>query len=134
VQLEMRHLQPLLCYEGEIRQALSSILLNAVDAMAHGGTLRIRVGSSVNRAGKPSMRITVADDGHGMPQEVLQRIFEPFFTTRGTVGTGLGLWVAMGILERHAGTVRVRTSTGERSGSVFLIWLPYAGNAGTLPG
>jgi len=129
VEFEVRHLLPLLCYEGEIRQAVATILVNALDAMPQGGMLRIRVGSGLNRTGRPAMLITIADTGHGMPPEIRQRIFEPFFTTRGAVGTGLGLWVAMGILERHAGTIRVRSSTGQRSGSVFLILLPYAESA-----
>ena len=126
VQFEADQTPPLVCYEGEIRQALASIVMNAVDAMPRGGKLRIRVCSNINRrTGSPVVRIVVADTGHGMPPEVLQRIFEPFFTTRGEVGTGLGLWVAQGILEKHSGSVRVRSRTGDRCGSVFLVSLPY---------
>lgn len=126
VKLEIERTSPLVCYEGEIRQALGSLVMNAVDAMPHGGRLCVRVRSGVNpRTDKPVVRIVVADTGHGMRPEVMQRIFEPFFTTRGEVGTGLGLWTALGILEKHSGSIRVRSRTGERCGSVFLISLPY---------
>ena len=137
VKLESGQLQPLVCYAGEVRQALASIVMNASDAMPHGGRLRIRVRSGKDwRTGAPAARITIADTGHGMPPDVMRRIFEPFFTTRGEVGTGLGLWVAAGILEKHNGTVHVRSISGApESGTAFLLIFPYeTGDRGSLPG
>lgn len=71
--------------------------------------------------------MTVADSGTGMSSKTLKEIFQPFFTTKGFSGTGLGLWVSKEIVDRHAGTLRVRTSSEEgRSGSVFVLFLPDA--------
>jgi signal transduction histidine kinase len=127
VRLEAEKLQPLVCYAGEIRQALASIVMNASDAMPHGGILRVRVRPGRDwRTGEPGVRITIADSGHGMVPDVQRRIFEPFFTTRGEVGTGLGLWVTAGIVEKHNGSVRVRSTTRNgHSGTAVLMLLPY---------
>jgi PAS domain S-box-containing protein len=136
VHVDACKVRPLLCYAGEIRQALASIVMNASDAMPLGGVLRVRVRAGKDwRTGSPAVRITVADNGHGMSPEVQRRIFEPFFTTRGEVGTGLGLWVTAGILEKHNGSVRVRSSCdATRSGTTFQVLLPYeTGDRGELP-
>ena len=127
VRVDARRVRPLLCYAGEIRQALASVVMNACDAMPQGGIMRVRVRAGKDwRTGAPAVRITVSDTGHGMPPEILRRIFEPFFTTRGEVGTGLGLWVTAGIVEKHNGSVRVKSSSGEaRFGTIFQILLPY---------
>lgn len=127
VRLESERLPPLVCYAGEIRQALASIVMNAADAMPQGGLLRVRVSPGRDwRTGEPAARITIADTGHGMTPEIQRRIFEPFFTTRGEVGTGLGLWVTSGIIEKHNGSVRVRSSTVPgHSGTAVLLLLPY---------
>jgi PAS domain S-box-containing protein len=127
VRLESLALEPLVCYAGEIRQALTSVVMNASDAMPQGGVLRVRVRAGRDwRTGTPAARVTIADTGHGMEPDVLRRIFEPFFTTRGEVGTGLGLWVTAGIVEKHNGTVRVRSTAGcGRSGTSVLLLLPY---------
>jgi len=74
--------------------------------------------------------LTVADSGSGMSHETLVRIFEPFFSTKGNTGTGLGLWVSLEIVEKHGGTLRVRSRTGSpgrSSGTVFRFFLPLAG-------
>jgi signal transduction histidine kinase len=127
VRIDTRTVRPLLCYAGEIRQALTSLVMNASDAMPHGGVMRVRVRAGRDwRTGAPAVRITVSDTGHGMSPEIQRRIFEPFFTTRGDVGTGLGLWVTAGILEKHNGSVRVRSASEQcRSGTTFQILLPY---------
>jgi signal transduction histidine kinase len=136
VRVDTRGVRPLLCYAGEIRQALASIVMNASDAMPHGGVMRVRVRAGTDwRTGATAVRITVSDTGHGMPPEIQRRIFEPFFTTRGEVGTGLGLWVTSGIVEKHKGNVRVRSSSGtEATGTTFQILLPYeTGDRAMLP-
>jgi PAS domain S-box-containing protein len=127
VQVESERLPALVCYGGEIRQALTTIVTNAFDAMPNGGVLRVRVRPGKDwRTGEGAARITIADNGHGMSPDVQRRIFEPFFTTRGEVGTGLGLWVTAGIIEKHNGSVQVRSSnTCGHSGTVFSLLLPY---------
>ncbi len=106
---------------GEIRQVVSNLVSNAIDASPPGGKLLVRT-SSVPLNGSRAVRITLADTGEGIRPENLQRIFEPFFTTKESVGTGLGLWVSSEIVERHHGRLRVRSRRGE--GTVFSIFLP----------
>jgi two-component system, chemotaxis family, CheB/CheR fusion protein len=115
-------------YSGELRQLLANLLVNAVDAMADGGFLQVRVASGRQWSdGREGIRITVADNGSGIPQENLRRIFEPFYTTKKDTGTGLGLWVSRGIVQKHGGSIRVRSrSEGKATGTVFTVFLPYA--------
>jgi two-component system, chemotaxis family, CheB/CheR fusion protein len=113
-------------YSGELRQLLSNLLVNAVDAMESGGSLQVRVAAGHQWSdGAEGVRITIADNGSGIPRETLGRIFEPFYTTKQERGTGLGLWVCRGIVEKHRGSIRVRSRVdGERSGTVFSVFLP----------
>src|ERR1700692_207923 len=113
-------------YSGELRQLLANLLVNAVDAMAAEGSLQVRVAASHDWSdGRDGVRITVADNGGRIPREDWRHIFEPFYTTKPETGTGLGLWVSHGIVEKHGGSIRVRSRTsGIRTGTVFLIFLP----------
>ncbi len=121
-----------LCFENDIRQVLNNLIANAIDAMRTGGRLMIRAHDAQLRipeqgsaASRPGIRITIADTGHGMNVSVMRRIFEPFFTTKDLNGTGLGLWISAGIVERHQGSIRVRSSDRPgRSGTVFTLFLP----------
>ena len=73
------------------------------------------------------MKITIADNGSGIPESHIPRIFEPFFSTKETKGTGLGLWVSQGIVQKHGGKIQVRTSHGvTHHGTCFMIFLPFA--------
>ena len=75
-----------------------------------------------------NIRIAIADRGHGISQAHQLRIFEPFFSTKKDSGTGLGLWVTKQIIEKHAGSIHVRTNcTANRHGTTFLLSLPLAG-------
>jgi PAS domain S-box-containing protein len=125
-----RALQAVRCFEGEIRQVLSNLVSNAIDAMhTRGGRLllRSRVGTDWT-SGRKGLVITVADTGGGMPKTVQSRIFEPFYTTKGVSGTGLGLWVSSEIIHRHRGALRFRSSqTERRRGTAFTIFLPFDG-------
>lgn len=114
------------CLENEIRQVVSNLIGNAIDAMRTGGRLRIRSHRATDlRNGRKGVRITVSDDGHGMSRETLARIFEPFFTTKDLNGTGLGLWISQEIVQRHQGLLMVRSSQDERfHGTVFSLFLP----------
>ena len=117
------------CFDGEIRQVLSNLLSNAIDAVQPLGGGRLLLRSHAGRewtTGRPGLVITVADTGRGMPASVARRIFEPFYTTKGASGTGLGLWVSNEIVRRHHGTLRFRSSEKEgRSGTVFALFLPF---------
>jgi len=113
-------------YSGELRQLLANLLVNAVDAMADGGSLQVRVATGRDwSSGREGVRITVADNGSGISRDNLRQIFEPFYTTKKDTGTGLGLWVSRGIVQKHGGSIRVRSRVDERAtGTVFLIFLP----------
>jgi signal transduction histidine kinase len=98
-----------------------------VDAMPPGGRLRLRVSRGQERSGdqRSGVRVIFADNGKGIPETDRARIFEPFFTTKKDSGTGLGLWLAEGIVRRHGGQITVRSSTSPgRSGTVFCVFLP----------
>jgi signal transduction histidine kinase len=121
-------------YAGEVRQLLTNFLVNAVDAVESGGALHVRVqGGRQWSDGQQGVRITLADDGSGIPYTSLARIFEPFYTTKKDAGTGLGLWVSRGIVEKHGGSIRVRSQvTGQRRGTAFSIFLPNGSAAGRI--
>jgi signal transduction histidine kinase len=113
-------------YAGEVRQLLANLLVNAVDAMDDGGSLHVRVTAGRQWSnGQEGIRLTLADNGSGIPRESLRRIFEPFYTTKKDSGTGLGLWVSRGIVQKHGGSIRVRSQAeGPHRGTVFSIFLP----------
>lgn len=116
---------------GELRQVFSNLLSNSLDAIDKRGKIRIRVSASTpaqhvsSEQHANSVRITFVDDGRGIVPEARSRIFEPFFTTKGTVGTGLGLWVTKQIVDKHGGTIGVRSSNiGRTKGTTFSVVLP----------
>jgi signal transduction histidine kinase len=132
INIDVRHenAPPVHVFAGEIRQVISNLLMNAIDAMPEGGRIAIRVRAARDWAndGRAGARIIIADNGRGIPESLKTRIFEPFFTTKGQKGTGLGLWVSEGIVQKHQGTLRVRsTQRPGRSGTCFSIFLPAAG-------
>src|SRR5947209_6779376 len=107
----------------QIRQVLSNLVINAKDAMPSGGKLMIRSRHLPTRDDLHGwVRILIADTGTGIPPEMVNTIFEPFVTTKGEKGTGLGLWIVKGIIENHAGRLRVKSKLGK--GTVFKIDLP----------
>jgi signal transduction histidine kinase len=118
---------PIVCLEGEIRQVLSNLIGNAIDATkAAGGRLLLRTRNATDwQTGRTGVVFTVADTGSGMSPRTISRIFEPFFTTKEVSGTGLGLWICREIVDRHHGSLRVRSSAApEQSGTVFTLFLP----------
>ncbi len=111
----------------ELREVIVNLVTNALHAMPDGGTLTIR---GLTENGKAV--IEVRDTGVGMAEPVYKRIFEPFFTTKGpSLGTGLGLSVAWGIVNQHQGRIDVQSALGE--GSVFRVVLPLADPSAPLP-
>ena len=110
---------------GELRQVIANIVGNAIDAMRHGGRLRLRVSEEYGADDSPHARLTIADTGSGIPAILLPTIFEPFVTTKGETGTGLGLWVTGEIIRRNGWDIRVRSRCGpHRSGTAFSITMP----------
>ncbi|CAN5732278.1 hypothetical protein BH10ACI4_BH10ACI4_10180 [soil metagenome] len=127
VQKIKRANQPVVCFDGEIRQVLNNLIGNAIDAMPAGGHLLVRSREATDwKSGRTGLAITVADTGIGMEPETLRKMFEPFFTTKGIAGTGLGLWVSKEIIDRHSGILRARSSRKSgASGTVFTLFLPH---------
>jgi nitrogen fixation negative regulator NifL len=103
----------------DLREALTNLIFNAVDAMPHGGTITLRT-----RLDNSRVSLEVVDTGTGMTEEVRRRCLEPFFTTKGNHGTGLGLSMVYGILQRHQGTVDIQSTLGK--GTTFILSLPIA--------
>ena len=118
---------PVICFEGEIRQVLSNLIGNALDAMQPGGGklyIRTREGTRWD-TGQRGVFLTIADSGPGMSAQTLSRLFEPFFTTKGFAGTGLGLWVSYEIVARHDGALKVcSVQRAGRNGTTFRLFLP----------
>lgn len=102
-----------------LREVFTNLIINAVDAMPHGGKIVIKTEKSNNRA-----LISISDSGIGMSDETKKRIFDPFFTTKGVRGNGLGLSICYGIIMRHNGSIEVESSEG--IGTVFRIFLPLS--------
>jgi len=118
------HLDPqmpsIYCDAGQIQQVLLALLMNAVEAMPHGGRLKLEAAYNAERR---EAQIIVNDDGMGIPKDVLPHIFEPFFTTKAEgKGVGLGLAVALGIVQQHAGNIEV--SSTPQKGTTFKVILP----------
>lgn len=135
--LEMRSIQVVRKYQssqrlrghpGELRQAFSNLVANAIDAMPSGGQLVIKIRDG--RACK--LAVTIADRGQGIPRETISRLGELLFTTKGESGTGLGLWVTYQLLAKHGGSVKVYSSTNPHShGTAFRVC--FADPIGVLP-
>ncbi len=110
-------------FTGEIRQVISNLVTNALEAGARRVRVRVHAARDV-RHDIPLVRISVSDNGKGIAPRHLEKVFEPFFTTKGEKGTGLGLWVTRGIVAKHDGKIRVRSRAGR--GTTISIWLPTA--------
>ena len=117
----------LLALPGEIRQIFANLIGNGIEAAAgNQGRLTVRAYAGRDwRRDRKGLRVVVADNGRGIPHEIREKVFDPFFTTRGESGTGLGLWIVSGIVEKYGGTMRVRSTTREgRSGTCFSVFFP----------
>jgi two-component system NtrC family sensor kinase len=128
VEREYASVQGLNALPGEIRQVLSNLVTNAIEASAQGGKLRLRIRSGhkfTDGQKIEGLRITVADTGSGIPEAARKRLGELFFTTKGQAGTGLGLWVTRSIVNRYGGTIFLKSCTGPTHGTVFHIFLPF---------
>ena len=121
VESQVDHKMPsIYCDAAQIQQVLLALLMNAVEAMPHGGRLKVETAFNAERR---EAQIVVNDDGMGIPEEVLPHIFEPFFTTKAEgKGVGLGLAVALGIVQQHGGNIAVSSTL--QKGTTFRVTLP----------
>ena len=117
VELDLQNVALVRGSGSELREVFVNIILNALDAMPQGGELTI-----TTEAKGGMVLVSFSDNGVGMNNDVSDHVFEPFFTTKGVMGTGLGLAVSYGIIERHGGRIEVRSSLGK--GTTFTITLP----------
>jgi PAS domain S-box-containing protein len=107
-------------YPSELRQVFTNLIANAVDAMEFGGEL----GLLIEKSPQVEVIIRISDTGCGIPPENLNTIFEPFFTTKGEKGSGIGLWVIKGIVEKMGGKIEVVSSVMGKTGTSFSIFVP----------
>ncbi len=117
VETDLHDVPPVLGNDADLREALTNLIFNAVDAMPQGGTVAI-----TGYAEDGQVVLKVSDTGTGMTDEVRRRCLEPFFTTKGERGTGLGLSMVYGIIRRHSGTLDIQSEVGR--GTTFVIRLP----------
>ncbi|HEY5027512.1 MAG TPA: ATP-binding protein [Candidatus Angelobacter sp.] len=137
IEKDFRECQPIFAMAGELRQMIVNLVGNAVDAMAiSGGTLKVRITNTRERSNgtRPGIRLTISDTGSGIHPEIKMKLFEPFISTKGDTGTGLGLWVSYGIVQKHGGTIQVKSSVIPRAtGTVFSVFLPLQPQFGVIP-
>jgi len=106
------------CLASQLNQVFMNLLVNAAHAIAERGTITIRTGKEADE-----VWVDIADTGHGIAPEHMQKIFDPFFTTKPVgKGTGLGLSLSYGIVQKHHGRMEVRSEVGK--GTTFRVWLP----------
>jgi GAF domain-containing protein/CheY-like chemotaxis protein len=122
VQAQLGHLPEVSGQRGEIREAITNLVMNAMDALPEGGRVVIATRAEPGRA-----IVSVNDAGVGMSAEVRRRAFEPFFTTKGVKRTGLGLAVAYGTVHRHGGQITIESAPGD--GATVTFWIPSAAHA-----
>jgi signal transduction histidine kinase len=117
VRTHLQEVPPVAGNAAELREVLTNLIFNAAEAMPRGGTITI-----CTRRDDGYVVLEVGDTGTGMTEEVRRRCLEPFFTTKGERGTGLGLSMVYGVIQRHQGTVDIETEIGK--GTTFIIRLP----------
>ena len=124
------NLPPIAGIESEIREALTNLIFNAVDSMPEGGTLTLRARTAAPLSSAPprQVELEVADTGIGMDEETRRRCLEPFFTTKGERGTGLGLAMVYGVVQRHGAEIEIESAVG-RGTTVRLRFPTSAGDA-----
>lgn len=122
LQRRYRSTPPVLCLAGELQQVLTNLISNALEALQNNGKIAVGVRPGTAAVDREGVIVTIADSGSGMDRRTLERLFHPFVTTKGELGTGLGLWVCRGILDKHHATIRVRSRRG--TGTVFRIFMP----------
>jgi PAS domain S-box-containing protein len=113
-------------YPNELKQVFLNLIANAIEAMKDGGCLRIRVDERTEEStGRRGVKVSVCDTGSGIDAKFAKRVFEPFFTTKETKGTGLGLWISRGIIQKYDGTLRFRSvQISGKHATCFSVFVP----------
>jgi PAS domain S-box-containing protein len=121
---------PVLGFPGELKQVFLNLIGNAIQAMPEGGRLRIRVAEAVEKSQqREGVRVFICDTGSGIRPEDAKQLFEPFFTTKSTKGTGLGLWISKGIVQKYQGIIRFRSMKLLRGNiTAFSVFIPRSGS------
>jgi PAS domain S-box-containing protein len=119
---------PIFGFPAELKQVFLNLVGNAVQAMPEGGRLRVKISSCRQRDHlRPGLRVSVSDTGTGIKPEDARRLFEPFFTTKSAKGTGLGLWISKGIIQKYDGRIYFRSlRLNGRNTTCFSVYLPGA--------
>ena len=113
-------------FPNELKQVFLNLIGNAIEAMKDGGCLRVQVDEHTEpKTGRQGVKISICDTGSGIDPVFAKRIFEPFFTTKDTKGTGLGLWISRGIIQKYEGTIRFRSvKTALGHATCFAVFIP----------
>lgn len=119
-------------FPAELRQVFTNLIGNAIDAAGPKGRIRIRMQAREAEEFRGAGAVVeIADSGPGIPVDIAPKLFQPFFTTKGASGTGLGLWVSMGIVQKHGGSIRAMNSTEpDVPGACMRVFLPVRTLAG----
>jgi signal transduction histidine kinase len=137
IERDFRECPPILGMAGELRQVIVNLVGNALDAMAvSGGTLKLRITNTreYSNGSRPGVRFTISDTGSGIHPEIKKKLFEPFISTKGDTGTGLGLWVSYGIVQKHGGKIQLKSSAiSPATGTVFSVFLPLQPYFAVIP-
>ena len=128
VEKEYRDDMVIMGFPTELKQVFLNLIGNATQAMPQGGRLRISIRASTDPASSlRGVRVSFCDTGSGILPKDAKRLFEPFFTTKQSDGTGLGLWVSKGIIEKYQGTIRFRSlRLYEQHVTCFSVFIPEA--------
>lgn len=128
VEKEYRDDTVIMGFPAELKQVFLNLIGNATQAMPQGGRLRISTRESMDHSSsRRGVRVSVCDTGSGIQPKDAKRLFEPFFTTKPTNGTGLGLWVSKGIIEKYQGTIRFRSlRIYDQHVTCFSVFIPVA--------
>ncbi|HYK36175.1 PAS domain S-box protein, partial [Alloacidobacterium sp.] len=127
VERQIESMLEICTWQGELKQVLSNLIANALDASKDGGRIIIRARACRNlKTGQPEIRFTIADNGIGVADEIRRKLFTPFFTTKKEVGTGLGLWITKELLEKRGGRIHLRSRESSPSGTMISFCLPVS--------
>jgi len=113
-------------FPAELRQVFTNLILNAAEAAGRPGKILIQISRSVgNDSRAPGVTVEIYDSGAGISPQVASKLFQPFFTTKGSQGTGLGLWISLGIVQKHGGSIHIGNSDlPEYTGACVQVYLP----------
>jgi PAS domain S-box-containing protein len=120
-------------FPGELRQVFTNLITNAAEAAGPGGRVQVLLEDLLPADSRPGAMVTITDSGPGVPEDHQSKLFKPFFTTKGELGTGLGLWVSRGIVEKHGGKIELTNSADPGlPGAAARVYLPSLGPASVM--